>query len=145
MAEAGKEAPPPSGSFWDGLLKNQYQQLKALELAAMGKVSTARYHMAARKHCLRACTHAQHAKAACALPGMSSEHSLMPGAVPALFLQRSRSPLRAVLGFAFGHKTLRHRPCEVQRLWCGGTDHQPPICVCQGTVGLCACAGQAGP
>ena len=39
MAEAGKETPPPSGSFWDGLLKNQYQQLKALELATMGKVS----------------------------------------------------------------------------------------------------------
>ena len=39
MAEAGKEAASPSGSFWDGLLRNQYQQLKALELAAMGKVS----------------------------------------------------------------------------------------------------------
>jgi len=39
MAEASKEAAPPSGSFWDGLLRNQYQQLKALELAAMGKVS----------------------------------------------------------------------------------------------------------
>ena len=38
MAEASKEAAPPSGSFWDGLLRNQYQQLKALELAAMGKV-----------------------------------------------------------------------------------------------------------
>ncbi len=39
MAEASKEAALPSGSFWDGLLRNQYQQLKALELAAMGKVS----------------------------------------------------------------------------------------------------------
>ena len=41
MAEAGKEPPAPSGSFWDGLLRNQYQQLKALELAAMGKASAA--------------------------------------------------------------------------------------------------------
>jgi hypothetical protein len=41
MAEAGKETPPPLGSFWDGLLKNQYQQLKALELATMGKVNAA--------------------------------------------------------------------------------------------------------
>ena len=39
MAEASKEAASPSVSFWDGLLQNQYQQLKALELAAMGKVS----------------------------------------------------------------------------------------------------------
>ena len=39
MAEASKEAAAPSGAFWDGLLRNQYQQLKALELAAMGKVS----------------------------------------------------------------------------------------------------------
>ena len=29
---------PPGGAFWDSLLKGQYQQLQALELAAMGKV-----------------------------------------------------------------------------------------------------------
>ena len=28
----------PVGAFWDSLLKGQYEQLQALELAAMGKV-----------------------------------------------------------------------------------------------------------
>ena len=32
------EVGPPGGAFWDGLLKGQFEQLQALELAAMGKV-----------------------------------------------------------------------------------------------------------
>lgn len=41
-AEVVKEESAPSGrpvgAFWEGLLKGQYEQLQALELAAMGKV-----------------------------------------------------------------------------------------------------------